>query len=325
MRISLRGCRPPFATRREIQPVSARPRDADRKAPFAMIRMPRVVVIGSINMDFVVSTPILPAPGETVLGSAFSTTPGGKGGNQAIAASRAGGEVTMIGALGSDGPARQLECALAEAGVATGLVRRVDGSSGVAFITVDGAAENSIVVIPGANHTLQALSDADRAAIEHADIVVAQLEIPLSTVVEAAEVAAAAGVAFLLNPSPVRPLPDALLSRVSVLVANEGEMRALGHDVVRALSHVVCTLGAAGARYRGLDGPEITVVPPPVEPVDTSGAGDAFTGAFAVAWAAGSGPEDALRLACAAGALATTRFGAAASSPTAAEIDRALS
>lgn len=289
-----------------------------------MTRKPRVVVVGSINMDFVVSTPHLPAPGETVLGSAFSTSPGGKGGNQAIAASRAGGEVAMIGALGSDEVAGQLEAALARAGVDTVLVRRAEGASGVAFTTVDGSAENSIVVIPGANRALTGLSEGDRAAIRHAEIVVAQLEIPLEAVLEAAEVAAAAGVPFLLNPSPMRPLPAALLDRVSILVANEGEARALGDDVIRAIPHVVCTLGADGARYRGPAGPDIAVVPPPVDPVDTSGAGDAFAGAFAVAWAAGSPPTVALQRACAAGALATTRYGAS-TSPTAADIDRALS
>lgn len=289
-----------------------------------MTRRPHIVVVGSINMDFVVRAPRLPAAGETVLGEAFSTSPGGKGGNQAIAAARAGGDVTMIGALGSDDVAASLHAALSDAGVATALVRRVDGRSGMAVTTVDAAAENSIIVIPGANHALQRLSDADRAAIEHADVVVAQLEIPLETVVEAADIAAAAGVPFLLNPSPVRTVPDALLSRVTVLVANEGEANALGDDAVRTIPHVVCTLGAQGATYRGPDGTTLAAAPPPVDPVDTSGAGDAFTGAFAVAWAAGSHPQVALQRACVAGALATTRYGAATASPTAAEIDRAL-
>lgn len=288
-----------------------------------MTRRPRIVVIGSINMDFVVTTPRVPDPGETVLGSSFSTSPGGKGGNQAIAASRAGGEVTLIGALGSDAVAPKLESALVEAGVTTTLVRRMDGSSGVAITTVDDSAENTIVVVPGANFALRSLSDRDRAAIEQAEIVIAQLEIPVETVTAAAKIAAEAGVPFLLNPSPIRPLPDDLLERVSVLVANEGEAQALGNDVISWIPHVVCTLGAKGARYRGPDGCDVTMAPPPVDPVDTTGAGDAFTGAFAVAWAAGSDPTIALQRACTAGALATTVRGAAVSSPTALDIDRA--
>lgn len=281
---------------------------------------PSIVVVGSLNMDLVVRAPRLPAPGETVAGSDFSTSPGGKGANQAVAAARAGGRVRMIGAVGDDGFGADLVGALDAAGVDTGRVRRVPGPSGVALISVDDAAENTIVVVGGANAALTDLDAADRAAITSADLLLLQLETPLPTVTAAARLAAAAGVPVLLNPSPVRPLPAELLAAVHILVVNEDEGAALG-DIRPGGGHVITTLGAAGARYRGPAG-DAAAVPPPVRPVDTTGAGDAFTGALAVAWCRGATPAQALRRACAAGALATTRPGAGA--PAAAEVDRLL-
>lgn len=281
---------------------------------------PVIVVLGSLNMDLIARSPRLPAPGETVAGSAFSTSPGGKGANQAVAAARAGGRVRMIGAVGDDefGPA--LVGTLNGAGVDTGRIRRVPGPSGIALITVDDAAENTIVVVGGANAALIELDAGDRAAITGADLLVLQLETPLPTVTAAARLAAAAGVPVLLNPSPVRPLPAELLAAVHILVVNEAEAAALG-DVRPGGGHLITTLGAAGARYRGPAG-AAAAMPPPVRVVDSTGAGDAFTGALAVAWSCGAGPAAALRRACAAGALATTRAGAVA--PTAAEVDRLL-
>lgn len=279
---------------------------------------PRIVVLGSINMDLVTTVDHLPEPGETLLGNSFQTLAGGKGGNQAIAAARAGGSVHFVGAVGDDAFADRLHGGLTAAGVSTEQLRRVPGSSGIAAITVDAAAENSIVVVPGANGAVQRLTDADRDVIRAADMLVCQLEIPLSTVVTAAGIAAAAGVPVLLNPSPVQDLPAELLAAVSVLVVNEGEAAALGADAVSAVPHVVTTLGARGARYRG-DDQEFDVAAPRVTPVDTTGAGDAFAGALAVAWAGGSGARRAVRRACAAGALATQVQGAG--SPTADQID----
>ncbi len=279
---------------------------------------PHIVVLGSINMDLVTTVDHLPAPGETLLGSSFQTLTGGKGANQAIAAARAGGSVTFIGAVGDDAFAGTLQSALSGAGVSTEQLRQARGSSGIAAITVDAAAENSIVVVPGANSTVQGLTDADRDAVRGAAMLVCQLEIPLATVVTAAGIAAAAGVPVLLNPSPVRELPAELLDAVTLLVVNEGEAQALGEDALAVVPHVVITLGARGARYRGTDG-EVEVAAPRVDPVDTTGAGDAFTGALAVGWAGGAAPGDALRRACAAGALATLHAGA--SSPTAQQID----
>ncbi|MET3805275.1 ribokinase [Nakamurella sp. UYEF19] len=279
-----------------------------------------VVVLGSVNMDLVTTTDRLPLPGETLLGNSFDTVPGGKGGNQAIAAAKAGGDVLFIGAVGRDDFGRRIERALSSGGVSVQQLRRVAGPSGVATIMVDANAENTIIVVPGANGTVHGLTDSDREVIHAAGMLVCQLEIPLAGVVSAVGVAAASGVAVLLNPSPARELPAELLAGVTLLVLNEGEAAAIGRATADTVPHVVTTLGADGARYRGPDA-EFHVLAPKVDAVDTTGAGDAFTGALAVAWTAGAGPLEAVRRACAAGALATTRPGASSSSPTAEEID----
>ena len=283
-----------------------------------------LVVLGSLNMDLVIRTPHLPRPGETVLGGGFATSQGGKGANQAIAAARAGGRVAMIGAIGTDAFGDDLAATLADNGVETALLRRLDGPSGIAVITVDDGAENTIVVASGANALLAPLTDDDEQAIRGASFLVMQLEVPLETVTAAATIAASAGVPVLLNPSPVRPLPPDLLAAVTVLVVNEGEAATLGGESLSAVPHLVTTLGAAGASYRGPDGEVASALPPPVQPIDTTGAGDAFAGALAVAWAAGVDPQTSLRRACAAGALATTRRGAGVSAPMRIDIDRVV-
>lgn len=285
---------------------------------------PRLVVLGSINMDLVVRAPHLPRPGETVLGGGFATSQGGKGANQAIAAARAGADVTMIGAVGDDPFGSQLAAALLSDGVRIDLLRRHPGPSGIAVITVDEGAENSIVVVPGANGLLTGVTAADADAIAASAMLLLQLEVPIETVTAAARVAAAAKVPVMLNPSPAHRLPPELLAAVSILVVNEGEAAELGPPVLATVPHLVTTIGPAGARYRGPGGVEVSVAPPAVTPVDSTGAGDAFTGALAVAWVAGNDPESALRWACAAGALATTKPGAGASAPLRGEIARAL-
>ena len=271
---------------------------------------PRIVVVGSTNMDLVTTTATLPEPGQTLLGTSFQTIPGGKGSNQAVAAARAGGRVEFVGAVGSDSLGIELRGRLTAAGVGTRQLRTVPGPSGIAAITVDDHAENTIVVVSGANAEVTALIDADLELLRTATLLMLQLEIPLTAVIAAAAAASAAGAVVLLNPSPVQPLPDALLSVVTVLVLNQGEADALGADAIRTVPHVVTTLGAAGAHYRGPDGDEQTVPAPRVQAIDTTGAGDAFTGALAVSWAAGDSPPAALAKACAAGALATTVRGA---------------
>lgn len=282
---------------------------------------PVIAVLGSINMDLVTTTGRRPEPGETVLGSGFAMVPGGKGANQAIAAGRAGGRVEFIGAVGDDVFADELRAVLRESGVGTARLRTVDGPSGIAAIVVDAAGENSIIVVGGANATLTELSDDDLAVIAGADILLCQLEIPVQTVAAAARHAQANGTVVVLNPSPARPLPPELWADVDVAVVNSGEFAELG-AALDAVPHLVVTLGADGARYRGTDGRELRVPGLRVQVVDTTGAGDTFTGALAVAWQ--RRPAEALRWACAAGALATTRLGASASIPAREEIEAAL-
>ncbi|MGW4715248.1 ribokinase [Nocardia sp. NPDC004260] len=282
---------------------------------------PAIVVLGSVNMDLITTTARRPAPGETVLGSGFAMVPGGKGANQAIAARRAGGEVRFLGAVGDDVFAGELRAALTDAAVFTDRLRTVAGPSGIATIVVDDDGENSIIVVGGANTRMTELTEEDLAAIAAADILLCQLEIPVETVAAAARHAGAHGTTVLLNPSPARPLPADLWTNIDVAVMNSGEAEQLSADL-DTVAHVVVTRGAAGADYRGPDGARLSRPSPRVDVVDTTGAGDAFTGALAAAWH--RGPEWALTWACAAGALATTRLGASSSIPAREEITAAL-
>jgi ribokinase len=285
--------------------------------------------VGSANLDLVVTAPTLPRPGETVLGGEFTTVPGGKGANQAVAASRAGGQVSFVGAVGDDDFARPQRDNLAAAGVDVSRLRTVPGPSGVALIAVDRYAENLIVVAPGANAALTGLSAADRTAVAGADVLLCQLEVPVETVAEAAATARANGTVVVLNAAPARSLPADVLSTVDLLVVNEGEAEALAGGPVRPadlldlVPRVVMTLGARGAAYADRKGVRLDVAAPKVTAVDTTAAGDAFTGALAVAWAEGRPVEEAVRWACAAGAVCATRPGASSSLPTRVEIDEA--
>jgi ribokinase len=290
----------------------------------------RVVVVGSANMDLVVTAPTLPAPGETVLGDAFTTVPGGKGANQAVAVARAGGRCSFIGAIGDDGFATALRDNLVASEVDVSLVRSVSGPSGVALIAVDRAAENLIVVAPGANAALTTLDKADRTAIGAASVLLCQLEIPVGTVIQAAAAAHAVGTTVMLNAAPARPLPAELLQVLDVLVVNQGEAEVLAgrpaspHDLLDLVPRVVMTLGARGVAYADRDGLRLHIDAPRVTAVDTTAAGDAFTGALAVAWAEGRPVDEALAWACAAGAVCAQRFGASSSLPTRDEIDQLL-
>ncbi|GAA1634728.1 ribokinase [Catellatospora bangladeshensis] len=302
-----------------------------------------VVVVGSANMDLVVATPVLPRPGETVLGEGFLAVPGGKGANQAVAAARAGADCHFLGAVGLDAFGDELKGCLAAAGVGLDGLRRVAGPSGVALIAVDAAAENLIVVAPGANAHFTGLDAGDRDLIAACDVLLCQLEIPLETVTQAALAARHGATTVVLNAAPARTLPDELLAAVDVLVVNQTEATMLAgldgagdagdglapvNDVPLLLDallarvpRVVLTLGAAGAAYAARDGERLEVGAPPVDAVDTTAAGDAFTGAFAVAWAQGRPVAEALRWACAAGGACASRWGASSSLPAQAEID----
>lgn len=281
-------------------------------------RRPRILVLGSINQDVTVRTSHLPDPGQTVMGIALRRSLGGKGANQAVAAAKAGAQVAMIGCVGSDAEATTLVRELASQGVDIARVRRAPEPTGTAVITVEASAENTIVVVPGANGMLLSLGDDDLDEIANADLLL-QLELPIAVVLAGASAAARAGVPVLLNPSPARALPAHLLADLSILVLNEGEAATLGPAALASAKHLVTTLGARGATYAGPE-ESFSVPAPVVTAVDTTGAGDAFVGAFATAWASGASPLSAVRRGCAAGALAATQPGASTAAPTSAAI-----
>jgi len=285
--------------------------------------MNKVLVVGSINMDLVVETAHFPAPGETLLGRRFSTFAGGKGANQAVAARRLGAQVTMLGCVGDDAFGRQLLDQLKAEGIDTRHVRVArEIGTGVAAITVS-QAENSIIVVPGANHALTA-DDlyAAEAAFVAADVVLCQLEIPLATVEAAAELAQRHGKAFILNPAPAVVLPASLLERVTLLTPNEHELALLfactdddWHQQLRAHpQRIVMTKGADGAWFADGNGQLQHQSAFRVKAVDTTGAGDTFNGALAAFW--GDDLAALARLACGASALSVTRAGAQGGMPT---------
>ncbi len=267
---------------------------------------PRIGVVGSLNVDLVARCSRLPQPGETVGGAEFRRIPGGKGANQAVAAARLGADVRFVGRVGSD---RFALAALAREGVDVSRVAADEGESGVALILVDDAGENVIVVAPGANGRLAP----EQAAVEGVDAVLCQLEVPVAAVAAAAEGAPY----FCLNAAPAVPVPDELVRRADLVVVNRYELDALGATPrLTAL-----TLGAEGAVLLE-DGKELVrASAPKVVAVDGTAAGDAFCAALLVYLLRGRDPEQALRLGCAAGAIAASRLGAQPSLPTAAEVE----
>jgi ribokinase len=297
----------------------------------------RVTIVGSLNMDLIALSPRIPQPGETIIGKEFQTAPGGKGANQAVAAAHLGAQVSMVGQVGDDAFADSLLENLASAGVDHNFVTRdQENATGVALIVVDDHGENSIVVASGANMNLTP-ADVESAekAIAAADALLLQLEIPLETVIRAAELARAHQVTVILNPAPARALPEKLLHLVDFLIPNETETALLSgmsvtnqveiEAAAESLRHlgvgnVILTLGSRGALLTGTFQSE--VYPSfKVNPVDTTAAGDAFLGGFAVALGEGKSLSDAIRFGNAAGALATTRLGAQPSLPTRAEVE----
>ena len=289
---------------------------------------PRIVVAGSANMDLVGLAERLPRPGETVLGDEFLMMPGGKGANQAIAATRAGGDTVFLGAIGSDAFGVSLDAKLNGAGVDMRHVRTSYGVSGVAVIMVDHAGENSILVAPGANNSFVGLTEAEEQAIAAGDVLLCQQEIPVETVIAAARAARTGGTRMILNAAPARELPAELLADVDLLVVNEVEAQAVtggaATDMPALLAlvpRVVLTLGGAGSRYADRDGRDEQVPAFRVPVVDTTAAGDAFTGALAVAWGEGRDLVEAVRWANAAGAACVRRVGASSALPSRTEID----
>lgn len=283
-----------------------------------------ILVAGSANLDFMVRASHIPEPGETVLGRDFKTFPGGKGANQAIACARAGGAATtMILALGNDAFAVPLEASLNAANVRLCIKHVPDQPTGTAFICVSDDAENAITVAPGANHSLQPddmLAAAELAKFSH---LLLQLETPVDTVTAFAQAARQQGVKVVLNAAPARQLSSELLALIDILIVNEGELAVVSNSsgsIDQCLERiqvpcVVVTLGGRGACAR-VDGKRLTQAAFPVTPVDTTGAGDTFCGAFVAALAHGKDVSEALRQGCAAGALTCTRPGAQSSIPT---------
>ena len=298
---------------------------------------PKVVVVGSFNMDLVVKAGRRPQTGETLMGEEFGMFIGGKGSNQAIAAARLGANVTMIGRLGTDLFGDTLMAAHAEEGIYTDyVIRDTEVGTGVASILIDADGDNSIVLVPQANMRLS-VEDIERASesIAAADVLLLQLEVPISASQRAAEIAKSNGATVVLNPAPAQELPDDFLAQVDILTPNEVETESLSGvrvstttDAERAakvlldkgLSVVILTLGERGALLLTSD---LTQQIPAysVEVVDTTAAGDAFCGALATGLARGENLVDAVGFANAAGALAVTVLGAAPSMPTAAQVE----
>lgn len=293
-------------------------------------RVPVIAVMGSANMDLVAYVAVAPRRGETVTGRAFHTVPGGKGANQALAAARSGAHVSMIGAVGADAFGDRLRAALDDAGVATDGLRTARGASGTAHIVVDDDGGNAIVVVPGANASVDALAPGDEQRIAAAGTLLLQLEIPLAGVLAGARAAREHGVRTVLTPAPARPLPAELLAVTDLLVPNEHEAAVLTgkddpYDAAAALlaqvPEVVVTLGARGALH-AVRGAEPRHVPAPrVRAEDSTAAGDTFVGALAVALGEGRPTGAALAWASAAAALSVQRPGASASMPLRGETD----
>lgn len=304
-----------------------------------------ILVVGSVNVDYVAFVHTAPLPGETVTGTRFATHPGGKGANQAFAAARLGAEVALVARVGDDAQGSWLRAHLDKGGVGVEAVAvEVSASTGVALIVVDARGQNSIVVAPGANGTLTPETvHRVRGLFDRARVVLLQLETPLETVIAAAQQAREAGCTVLLDPAPARPLPDALLRLVDYLTPNETELlrlsgleagavgqggltreRAAGLAQglrARGAAAVVAKLGAAGALLVGAAGKRHAPARA-VPVVDTTAAGDVFNAAFAVALVGGAAENAALGYAVEAATWSVTREGAQSSMPAAADVRR---
>jgi ribokinase len=303
-------------------------------------KQPVVVALGGINMDLVAVASRFPEAGETVVGSRFLTYPGGKGANQAVAAARMGAEAAMVGRVGDDIFGPRLVDSLATAGVdVSGVAVEPGASSGIAVIAIDASSQNRIIQILGANDTCgQAEAERVRRALKGAAALLLQLEVSIDLSVEMAYEAAALGNIVVLDPGPVRPLPEAFYASCHVITPNETEAEALvGFPVVDRASAAraaewllswgvpvaIIKLGAQGVYYATSEGGEY-VPPIPVAAVDSVAAGDAFNGALAASLASGDDLGHAVRIASAAGALAVTRFGAQGSMPFKEEVEALL-
>jgi ribokinase len=302
-----------------------------------MAKLPRVLVVGSANMDFTVAVPRLPQEGETVIGGTLYVSHGGKGANQAVAARRLGADVRFIGCVGQDAQGEQVRDQLLRERVPTESLIWVEGAAtGVALIVVDESGRNQIAVAAGANTQLTPARVQGHAPLfEWGQVLLCQLEVPLETVAWALAESRKRGGCAILNPAPAHPLPDDLLGRGECLTPNAREAERLTgvpvdgpaaaataaqRLIAKGVRRVIVTLGTGGALY--CDGSQATHYPAfPVQAIDTVGAGDAFNGALAAGVAAGGRWSEAIPLASAAAALACTKRGAMASLPLRAEVE----
>ena len=297
-----------------------------------------ILVVGSANIDYALNVARLPTPGETVTAEHFRQTIGGKGVNQAVAAARAGGSVAMVTCVGDDPHGQMLRTALVAEGISVEHVSTAHAPSGVAVVMTATGRDNMIAVVPGANALLlPSMLSADQFAGR--GVVLCQLEISQETVLQAARLAWASGSVFILDPAPAKALSAELLACVDWLTPNESEARFLldfprgeldpvaAATAIRAMGvgNVILKMGGRGSLLLSKGGPPVFIAPRIVEAIDTTAAGDAFNGAFAVALAEGTKPEDAARFASAAAALAVTRPGASDSMAFRPEIERLLS
>lgn len=299
--------------------------------------MGKILVIGSANMDFVIRTPEIPLPGETVLGTSLTLIPGGKGANQAYAAGKLGAQTAMIGAVGNDTNGQALLQSLQSVGVDTSGMEILEKEpTGAAFISVNDKGQNNIIVVPGANGRVTTEQiHAHEALFDESDIVVFQLEIPMETVVEAARIAKAKGKMVILDPAPApEMLPDELIRNVDILKPNEHELarisgmptdtpehiRAAADAMfARGVKTLVVTLGGSGSAL--VEPGHMEVFPAhKVEVVDTTAAGDSFTAAFALSLTNGESCADAIRFASRVSSIVVTRKGAQTSIPSMAEV-----
>ncbi|WMW81629.1 ribokinase [Undibacterium cyanobacteriorum] len=291
----------------------------------------KIVVVGSVNMDLLFKTPRMPAPGETLMGQSFHQIHGGKGANQAVAAARLGGEVSLIACVGQDDFGRSSVAALQADGIDTQLVRQVSNcATGVAGILLDDSGENSIVLAAGANAEVQSTDiDAGKTIMSGAQFLVCQLETPMASVAYAIQQAKTLGLQVILNPAPMQDIATDLLNQVDFLVLNETETQQMtGMSVEnaesavaaaqvlrqRGVGTVIVTLGAAGVVVVTAEG-SMTMPAYKVEVLDTTAAGDTFVGALAVALGEGEGLQKACDFAQRAAAIAVTQLGAQTSIP----------
>lgn len=278
-----------------------------------------ITVVGSINMDLVVQTDRFPKQGETALGNLYTTVPGGKGANQAVAAARLGSDVSMIGAVGQDAFGSELLAGLKEEGIQVQHVKETDGASGIANILLS-EGDNRIIVVPGANHSVTTEEiDALTDQLAASDLVVMQLEMPIPVIQRTLEICHQHGVPTILNPAPASGFTAELLPYCTYLTPNETEAEEIfGEDWEAALkeypNRLIVTLGQKGAQF--YDGEKHVIVEGfPTKAVDTTGAGDTFNGALAVALAEGQAFEEAVRFANAAASLSVEKFGAQGGMP----------